>query len=261
MYDLIAHYYDLTHDSLTDDVAFVLALAREADGPVLELGCGSGRLLLPLARAGFNVTGVDNSPVMLARARERIAAEDTAVRQRLALVLGDMTALALPEEAQFALAIIPYNTLLHLDSDQTAAALRGVRRVLRKNGRLFIDLINPIAVANTPNDQAVTLEAVFTDPATGQTVLQMAANHLDEASQTLHITWIYDASPPEGGPVHRTVAQGAYHYLYPHQLELLLHENGFRLHSFTGSYEGDPFGEDSERLLLVAQPTTTQKKP
>jgi len=256
MYDLIAHYYDLTHDSLTEDVAYVLALAREAGGPVLELGCGSGRLLLPLTRAGFSVTGVDNSAAMLERARTRFAPEETAVRQRLTLLHGDMAALSLPGGPTFGLAIIPYNTLLHLDSDQTAAALRGIGRVLRENGRLFIDLINPLAIANTPNDQAVTLEAVFTDPANGHTVLQLAANRLDEAEQTLHITWIYDASPPAGGPIQRTIAQAAYHYLYPHQLELLLHEAGFRLHNLSGGYGGQPFDEESERFLLVAQ-----KKP
>ncbi len=255
MYDQIAHYYDLTHDQLTDDVALILALAREAGGPVLELGCGSGRLLLPLARAGFSVTGVDNSSAMLARARARLAREETAVRQRLTLISGDMTALSLPDDPRFALAIIPYNTLLHLDSDQTAAALRGIRRALGENGRLFIDLINPIAIANTPNDLTLTLEASFTDPATGHTVLQLAANRLDDLEQTLHITWIYDASPPEGGPIHRTIAQATYHYLYPHQLELLLHEAGFRLHSLHGSYDGDPFAEESERLLIVAQRT------
>ena len=62
MYDQIAHYYDLTHADLTDDIDFILSLAQAVNGPILELGCGSGRLLLPLARAGFTVTGVDNSP-------------------------------------------------------------------------------------------------------------------------------------------------------------------------------------------------------
>ena len=260
MYNQIAHYYDLTHDHLADDVALVLALAQAADGPVLELGCGSGRLLRPLARAGFSVTGVDHSPVMLARAQARFAEEETAGRQRITLVAGDMTDLLLPDNTKFSLAIIPYNTLLHLDSDQTALALRGIRRVLAGNGRLFIDLINPLAIASTPNDQTVTLETTFTDPANGHTVLQMAANRLDEAAQTLHITWIYDASPPEGGPIHRTIAQADYHYLYPHQLELLLQEAGFRLQSLTGSYDGDPFDEESERLLILAQ-FAAQKKP
>jgi SAM-dependent methyltransferase len=245
MYDQIAHYYDLTHANLTDDIPFVLALAAAAGGPVLELGCGSGRLLRPLAQAGHSVTGVDNSAAMLERARAALPAAVT-------LVHADMTSLTLPGEPRFALVIIPYNTFLHLDAAQAAATLRGVRRVLGENGRLFIDLINPTAIANTPDDHLLTLENSFIDPATGRIVLQMAANHLDEAEQTLHITWIYDASPPEGGPIHRTIAHGIYHYLYPHQLELLLREAGFRLLSLTGDYDQSPYTEDSPRLLLVA---------
>jgi ubiquinone/menaquinone biosynthesis C-methylase UbiE len=252
MYDTIAHYYDLTHADLQEDVAFALALAAEGGGAVLELGCGSGRLLLPLARAGFAVTGVDNSAGMLARARERVAGETTAVRTLITLVEGDMAELALPEAARFALAIVPYNTLLHLKPEQVATMLRGVKRVLGENGRLFIDLINPVAMANTPDDQTLTLENCFTDPETGHTVLQLAANRLDEAEQTLHVTWIYDATPPGGGPIHRTIAQGVYHYLYPHQLELLLQEAGFRLLTLAGNYDSSPFNEESPRLLLVA---------
>ncbi len=245
MYDQIAHYYDLTHANLTEDIPFVLELAAAAGGPVLELGCGSGRLLRPLAQAGHDVTGIDNSAAMLARAR-------AALPDSVSLIHADMARLALPGEPHFALVIIPYNTFLHLDGEQAAATLRGVRRVLGANGRLFIDLINPAAIANTPNDHVLTLENSFTDPATGHTVLQMAANYLDEAEQTLHITWIYDASPPAGGSIHRTIAQGVYHYLYPHQLELLLQDAGFRLLSLTGDYDQSPYTEDSPRLLMVA---------
>lgn len=253
MYNTIAHYYDLTHADLRDDVAYVLALAVESGGAVLELGCGSGRLLLPLARAGVAITGVDNSAGMVARAREKLAGEETAVQSKVTLIEGDMTALALPETARFALAIVPYNTLLHLTPQQAAAMLRGVKGVLGENGRLFIDLINPSAIANTPDDPTLTLENCFTDPETGNTVLQLASNRLDDAAQTLHVTWIYDATPPGGGPIHRTIAQGAYHYLYPHQLELLLQEAGFRLLSLAGDYDNSPYTEDSPRLLLLAE--------
>ena len=252
MYDTIAHYYDVTHADLREDIPFVLGLAAEAGGAVLELGCGSGRLLLPLARAGVAVTGVDNSARMVARARARVAGEATAVQSLITLVEGDMAALTLPETARFALAIVPYNTLLHLTPERTAALLRGVKGVLGENGRLFIDLINPAAIANTPDDATLTLENCFTDPESGHTVLQLAANRLDEAEQTLHVTWIYDATPPGGGPIHRTITQGEYHYLYPHQLELLLQEAGFRLLTLAGDYDRSPYAEDSPRLLLLA---------
>jgi SAM-dependent methyltransferase len=253
MYNQIADYYDLTHADLTDDIDCILHLAQAADGPILELGCGSGRLLLPLARAGFTVTGVDNSAAMLAHARTALQKEPTVVQRRITLLQADIAQMEIAN-GRFALTIIPYNTFMHLDSAQKKAALQRVKQNLVVNGRLFIDLINPFTIAATPNDSTLSLENSFTDPQTGHTVLQLAANHLDEMLQQLRITWIYDAAPSEGGPVHRTIATADYHYLFPHQIELLLQETGFRLTSLAGNYDQSPFAEESERLLITAVP-------
>jgi hypothetical protein len=70
--------------------------------------------------------------------------------------------------------------------------------------------------------------------------------------QVLYITWLFDATPPEGGLIQRTVVEAAYHYLYAHELELMLKTAGFRMARIFGSYEGRPFDEDSERLLVLA---------
>lgn len=250
MYDHIAYYYDLTHGDLTEDVPFVLKLARQLGGPALELGCGSGRLLLPLAQAGLSVTGLDNSAAMLARARQKLAQADTAVQNRVQLVAGDMTDFAL--DGRFALTLIPYNTFLHLDGAQALATLRCARNHLQADGRLLIDLANPFAMADTPPDTLLSLENCLTDPATGDTILHFAANRLDTVEQILHITWVYDRSPA-GGPVQRVVAQADYHYRYPHQMELLLREAGFPYFSLWGDYEEVPFAEDSARMLVVAR--------
>lgn len=253
MYDQIARFYDLTHADLTEDREYVLAMAGKAGGPVLELGCGSGRLLLPLARAGYAVTGVDNSPAMLARARRQLDAEPEAVRARVTLIEADMDSFTLAEPGgRFALALIGYNTLMHLAPAQVRATLRRIGSYLPAGGRLFIDLANPFAVAQTPEDSGLTLERSLVDPETGEIILQMASNRLDEGEQSLTITWIYDVSPAAGGPVQRTVATAAYHYFYPHQLELLLAEGGFKLESLAGNYDQSPFAEDSPRLLITA---------
>lgn len=251
MYDKIAHYYDLTHADLTEDIDYILKLVGKTAVSLIELGCGSGRLLLPLARAGHHVTGIDNSAAMLARAQERLAAEPEAVQQRVSLIEADMTRFQ-TTTPPFTWAILPYNTFMHLDSAQMSMALKQIARILGENGRLLIDLINPTALANTANDHLLTLENSFTDPQTGHLVVQQSSSHLDETEQTLHITWLYDASPPAGGPVQRIIAQAAYHYRYPHQLELLLHDAGFSLLTLTGDYAGSPYNEESDRLLLLA---------
>jgi SAM-dependent methyltransferase len=252
MYDQIARFYDLTHASLTADFPLILQLASQADGPVLELGCGSGRLLLPLARAGYKVTGLDMSEEMLLRAEARLSQEATAVQQRVTLHQADMTSFSLPDAPPFGLIIVPYNTLLHLDTRQALIALRQAENYLGENGRLFIDLANPVDIASTPEDALLSLENVLTDPETGELIVHLASNRLDTIEQTLHITWIYDVSAPNGGPVRRTVAQSAYHYRYPHQVEMLLQEAGYKLLHLWGDYDQSPYDEASNRLLALA---------
>ena len=252
-YDRIAYFYDLTHVDLTDDLPFILQLAAECHGQVLELGCGSGRIMLPLAHAGHHVTGIDNSTAMLSRAQARLANETAVVQQRVTLIQADMTSFAV-ENIRFALAVIPYNTFLHLNNKQAAATLKRVKKVLAKNGRLFIYLINPFAIADTPDTANFTFEGRFTDPDTNKTILQFAANRLDEVSQTLHITWAYDVATPAGSPTQRTTVESTYHYRFPHQLDLLLQQTGFNLTNMYGDYDKSPFTEESDRLLLLAAP-------
>jgi SAM-dependent methyltransferase len=251
MYNKIAHYYDLTHANLTEDIAYILELVGTTAASIIELGCGSGRLLLPLARAGHLITGLDAATAMLARAQARLHAEPTAVQQRVTLLEADMTQFE-TQPIPFDWAILPYNTFMHLEPSQMSLALKKIKQSLGENGRLFIDLINPTAIANTPNDRLLTLESTFTDPENGHIVVQQSSSQLDDDTQTLHITWLYDASPPEGGAIQRTIAQAAYHYRYPHQLELLLHEAGLRLLSITGDYDNSPYTEESDRLLILA---------
>ncbi len=254
MYEIIARYYDLIHADLQEDIPYILDLAGKTGGPILELGCGSGRLLMPLAMAGHHVSGVDNSAAMLSLAKDRLAAGPAEVQQRWRLVEADMTRFELAGEwGQYALAIFSYNTLMHLDPSQAVAALRQAGHHLGPDGKVSIDLANPAAIAQTPNDRAMTLERQFVDPESGNIILQLASNWLEEPAQMLHITWIFDAIPAEGGPVSRTVAQADYHFYYPHQMELLLTEAGFRLSSLAGDYSGNAYSEESERLLLLAR--------
>jgi SAM-dependent methyltransferase len=250
MYEQTAKYYDLVHAELKDDIPLVLTLAGQGKGPILELGCGTGRLLLPLARAGYEVIGLDNSPAMLAKAKARLSAESGKVQKRVTLIEADMTDFNLNEHV--GLVIIPYNTLLHLEPAAMQKALQRIGSHMDDNGRLFIDVVNPMLAAQTPDDHMLTLERVMTDPESGEMVVQMAASWVKLQQQILHITWLFDASPPEGGAIHRTVVEADYHYLYPHEIELMLKTAGFRMARLYGSYEGRPFDEDGERLLVLA---------
>lgn len=250
-YSLIAPYYDLLHAGLTQDIGFALSLAARHPGRLLELGCGTGRLLLPLARAGHPILGLDNSLPMLELARRKLGAEPPAVQGRAGLAAADMTASALAPAA-FSLALVAYNTFLHLDRTAARAALRAISRQLQPGGRLLLDLANPYAVLQTPEDQLLSAEKIVTDHETGNVIVVMAANRLRPEDQELDISWLYDVSPVVGGPVARTVVQVTYHYYFPHEVELLLEQAGLQLEALYGNYNQSAFSEAAERLLVVA---------
>lgn len=255
MYDHIARYYDLTHDRLTDDIPFLLQLAGETGGPILEIGTGSGRLLIPLARAGYTVTGVDFSREMLARAEYRLAAESPVIRDRARLIAGDAKTLSLPGEADFGLIVFGYNTFMHLDEAAAGAALKRLRPLLRPDGRLLIDVANPMLLSMAADDPDFVLEDVLQDDARGGTVRQYTAYEGIPGEQAVDVTWLYetDDATAEDHEPSRVKARLRYFYLYPHQYDLLLSLTGFRLEAIYGDYKKSPFGEESDRLIMVAR--------
>lgn len=251
MYDHIARFYDLSHDRLTGDIPFLLAVATETGGPVLELGCGSGRLLVPLARAGFSVTGVDSSPEMLARARLRLDGETADGRARVKLLSADMKQLPLAEEEAYGLIVFGYNTFMHLREAEAGAILPRLREALRPDGLMVIDVENPAALARAADDPDFELEDTLRDERLGETIRQYTAYEGVPGEQVVDVTWLYETIGQESAPVK---ARQRFYYLYPHQHELLLTLTGFRLRAIYGNYQRRRFTEDSERLILLATP-------
>lgn len=249
MYDVLARFYDTIHAELSDDVPLVLALAQAAAGPVLELGCGTGRLLLPLARAGHTVVGVDASAAMLARAADRLRAEPPAVQARARLVSADMVTLTLPPPP-FALAVAGYNTVLHLDAPRLVSALHAVARHLRPDGTLLIDCDNPFWLADAGESDEFELEREWVDAASGRVLRQWSHVTADAAAAALHVTWRFDSADGSDGP---WLAHDTYYYHFPHQLQTVLDATGFRVEALWGDYARGPFDEESERLIIVAR--------
>lgn len=250
MYETLARYYDHLHEALTEDVPLILALAREKGDLVLELGCGSGRLLLPLADAGHTTMGLDNSPAMLALARQRLAAAAPEVAARVTPVEGDI--LALPPavmQQRYNLIVIPYNTLLHFTQREVGHIFAQVAGLLESQGAVFIDLVNPFAFDSLPDEREPALEARLHDAESGAIVEQWSTIRVEAGAQTAHVRWAFRDTALAAAD---TVVEMAYHYLFPHQLELQLRQGGLRLESLWGDYDRRPFAAESERLLAVA---------
>ncbi len=253
-YETLAPYYDWLHEALTQDLPFWRHLAAETGGPVLELGCGSGRVVLPLARAGLAVTGVDRSPAMLARARARLADETPAVRDRADLHAADLLALALQQ--RFRLVLVAHNTWSHFDDRQRPVALAVARRHLAPGGRLALDLPNAMRLLDPdrlPDGQPIE-QGRFPDAAGDGWIVAHAASELNASWSRYRVTWSFtsvDAGKPPIPPASVTVD---YHLIYPHELELELRGAGFRLVSLLGDYDRSPFAADSERMVAIAEP-------
>ncbi|HEX5468813.1 MAG TPA: methyltransferase domain-containing protein [Gaiellaceae bacterium] len=139
-YDAIAALYDPWSRSVTEDVDFYVAEARKAGGPVVELGVGTGRIAVPVARAGIHVIGVDDSEGMLAVCRAR--AREAGVSDLVELRTGDLRRPPVLERVR--LVTSPFRALLHLESDEERLrALRAVYRLLLSGGRFVFDVFAP----------------------------------------------------------------------------------------------------------------------
>lgn len=250
MYELLARYYDQIHAPLTADLPFVLQLAQENGGPVLDLGCGTGRLLLPLAEAGYQVTGVDNSPQMLKIAGDRLAAKPPDVRELVTLWEKDIRNLAQEQiTTKYSLALLSYNTLLHIPEGEIGSLLNGIAGMLRSGGQLLIDLENPFLLTEAAFPKESVFETSFIDEVSNQRVEQWSQSSLDIYDQTLTVSWQFRAQDTEEEPALMKVV---YHYFYPHQIIMRLQQAGFRLEKVVGNYQKEPFWEESERLILLA---------
>ncbi len=140
LYDRIAGFYDPWSRSVTEDVEFYVDHALASGGPVVELAVGTGRIAVPVARAGIRVIGVDSSPGMLAVARA--AADEAGVSELVDLRVGDLREPPVPERVP--LVICPFRSLLHMETeDEKLRALRAARELLEPDGRFVFDVFSP----------------------------------------------------------------------------------------------------------------------
>ena len=249
-FDRFAPFYDLEFGEFADDLALYLGFAARAGGPVLELGCGTGRILLALAGAGYRVTGVDLSPAMLAVARAKVSAAGLA--GSVALVEDDIRRLDRLGDARFALAFSAINSFLHLETraDQEAT-LAAARARLLPGGLLILDLFPPDPRTLLEQDGRLAHAATYRDPRSGERIDKFVASTVDVAEQRIETVFFYDRLRADGA-VERTAAPFALRYVGRFELELLLERAGFGDVRLYGSYELDPFTAESERLIAVA---------
>jgi len=249
----LARWYDL--DLLDDpgDLALYLALAARADGAILELAAGSGRIAVPLALAGHAVTALDNDPAMLARCA---AAWATARGRRpagaLTCVHADLVDARLGET--FALVVLAQNAIALLpDAGARRAAFATVGAHLAPGGRVVADLLLPTAAELAEHDGRLRLEWLRAEPETGELVAKITAARHDAATRTTELVQLFDATPAEGGPVSRTTRTDRIALLSADELVALAEGAGLEVETLGGDLDLTPFGPGAERVVLVAR--------
>ena len=255
-FDALGALYDGEYDSKVDDLAFYQELAGRG-GPVLELGCGSGRILAAVARPALApVVGLDLSAVLLARARRRLARDPVVagmLRGRaVRLVRGDMRRFDEPAPGGYRLVILAFNAFLHLlESCDQAACLACAARHLAPGGRLVLDVFNPEIKDRL---SGVSLMADFTHPETGERVLRFSSALVDLAEQRLRYTSLFDVVG-RGGQVRRAVHCFELRYAYRFELERLLEAAGLEVEAVHGGYGGESFtGQEDSMIVLASRP-------
>jgi len=221
--------------------AFYTRLARQAGGPILELACGTGRLSIPLARAGYSVTGLDLSPAMLRRAARK--AERDGVR--VEFLAGDMRDFDLGR--RFPLIVLSCNSLAHLLTPAEAkACLARIRQHLEPDGIFAFDVVNPdlAALAGAGEDSRRT--AV---PADGSASVQACGGY-DPVRQVRTLSWRLSA-PTRGEPVQTRPMR--LRQFFPQEVPLILETCGLALTERFGDFDGRPLTRQSLNQVCIAR--------
>lgn len=253
-YAEVADLYDHVVPYATrGDVAFFVDEARAAAGPVLEVGCGTGRVLIPTARAGVEIAGLDGSAAMLARCRAMLNAEPPHVRERVQLHEADMRDFALGRD--FALVTLPFRPFQHLLTvDDQLACLHCIREHLVDGGRVILDLFNPSLdfLVNRPTGVEMPEGPPVTLPDGRSLERTFRVVESNRFTQVNTVELIYYVTHADGRKDRRVHAFGM-RYLFRYEAEHLLARAGFRVEQLYAGYDRSPYGSTYPgELIFVA---------
>ena len=249
-YDDWADIYDGVHADLTHDIDFYVELARESGGPVLELGCGTGRVSLPIAQAGVPVTGIDISPRMIEVAQAKAAKRGLA--ERCVFQSGDMATVQLAE--RFPLVIMPFRSFHSmLTTEEQRQALARVRERLAPGGVFAMDTFNPDVNSLVGDNASLAFHLKDVEREGGGTIVVWGQNGWDPVTQVNDTRLIIEEVSDEGVVERRLIRDFEQRYTFRYEMEHLLELCGFDLEGVYGDFEGGPVTGETEDLVWVAR--------
>jgi SAM-dependent methyltransferase len=241
----------LARMGLLGDIPFYLEQAVATGGPVLELGCGTGRLAIPLARAGLEVWALDSSAAMLDQLRTKLAAEPQEVRARIRILRQDATALDLPvRDIRFA--ALPFNMLmLIIDAEAQRRTLTAVARHLAPGGTVALDVMNPLTLP-LEADRTPSPSEPRRNPRNGNSYIRRAlADALDDR-QCQHLHGWYEELLPDGS-IRKTDFAFTWRMIFRSELQRIMEEAGLTPESIAGDFQNSPWTVESRRIVVTAR--------
>jgi SAM-dependent methyltransferase len=246
-YDCIPGYRD------RPDQNFYLGYAQLAGGMILELGCGTGRILIPLVAAGYNTVGLDISPHMLSRCKQKLALQPEKIRNRVLLVQANMVDFEL--NRVFDLVITPFRSFQHLLSiEEQLACLRCINNHLVMGGTLILDLFQVMfdRIHNPKylEEMEDFAETELPDGTRLRRSSRVSAFHRSEQYNDVEL--IYYIAHPDGRK-ERLVQAFPFRYFFRYEVEHLLTLRGFEVVDLYGNYDRSPLCNDSPEMIFVAK--------
>ena len=236
-------HYDAQHMEVVEDILFYITQAKKYGEPILELACGTGRITIPLARQGLDITGLDISEGMLKVAKEKAEREHLSCK----FIHADCRKFSLHKK--FNLIFIPFNSIAHIHNRESFEELcNSVKEHLAENGHFIIDIFNPKLeiLMSDPNNRFPVAE--YEDPYGHDTVIITENNIYERATQINHIKWYYKVGNKEEFAVELNMR-----IYYPEELDNLLYYNGFEIVEKFGDFDGSHFESDSPKQLVICR--------
>jgi SAM-dependent methyltransferase len=255
-YEISAKHYDAAYAKLAEkqvlvDLSFYVELARQSGGPVLEIGCGTGRVLLAIAREGIAIEGVDNSNAMLGVLKKHLAAEPASVRERVKLHEGDMRAFRLP--AKFPLVIIPFRPMQHMYTpDDQLGALKTSAAHLPDGGRLAFDVFYPKfqVIPAGIGEEVLELEWHLDGDPPKTVRRYLRKESYDKIAQAFSATSLFRTYYGERLVSEETEPLKMSYYTYPQMLGLFAMA-GLEIVEQYGSFKKTPLDNDATEMIFV----------
>lgn len=252
----LAEFYDsVVPYCERQDIDFFVEKAQGSGGPVLELGCGTGRVLIPTARAGIEIVGLDGSPFMLSVCKRKLSSQPESVQSKVTgLVQGDMRSFEL--ERKFSLVTIPFRPFQHLLTvEDQLSCLLSIRRHLVAGGKLILDVFNPSLplLADEQYLREHGEEPEFTTDDGRKVVRRARIVSRDYFNQITHNESTYYVTHPDGRE-ERLVHGFPLRYLFKFEVEHLLARCNFSVEAVYADYDKSPYGSKYPgELIIVAK--------